>query len=300
MKKVFILNSLASKDGKYRLMKEIKENFKGEQIIIEKTKEPKHASFIAQKYALKKEEPIHMFSCGGDGTLHEVVNGIIGADHIQLSIVPIGTGNDFIKSFEGMTKEDFLNFKGYKNPLDMSCDVLKVNGEYAINTVSFGFDVHVAEYANIYSKNLPVKGIVPYYMGMLSSLTKPLGEMYRIQIDDTRLEPDLYSFLVFCNGKYYGGGYKPCPQALVNDGIMDVCLIKDVKKSQIVRFASAYKEGKHASLVPEAVETYHANTVHIDTDNKEITCNLDGEIRQVKNPTIEIVPNAIHLAIPQF
>jgi YegS/Rv2252/BmrU family lipid kinase len=300
MKKVFIINPNTSKDEKYHLMQEIKENFKGEQIIIEKTKEPRHATFIAQKYALKKEEPVHMFACGGDGLLHEVVNGIVGADHIHLSVVPIGTGNDFIKSFESMQREDFLNFKGYQNPIDITCDLLKVNGEYAINTVSFGFDVYVAEFANYYSKTFPVKGIVPYFMGMLSSLTKPLSNEYRIQIDDMRLKPALYSFLVFCNGRYYGGGYKPCPEALVNDGIMDVCLIKSVKKSQILRFATAYQEGKHIDLVPGLVSTYSANTVHIDTDNKEITCNLDGEIRKVKNPTIEIVSSAIHLVLPHF
>lgn len=297
MKDVFIINPYSGKKEQYALIQQIKENFQGRRIIIEKTKSPGHAQFIAQKYALKTEEEVHLFVCGGDGTLHEVVNGMAHAKHVFLSVLPTGTGNDFIKSFPALSREDFLNLSRYDQPEEMECDLLKVNGEYVLNTASIGFDVHVADYANKYKKFIPVGGILPYYMGMLASLRKPLGEMYNLQIDEQRYPEEKYTFLVFTNGCYYGGGYQPCPHALLNDGIMDICLIKDVKRTQIVSMARLYEKGEHVHY-PELATITQGKTVHIDTNNQEIKMNLDGEIRCVKNPTIEIEPNAIRLLLP--
>lgn len=298
MKDVFIVNPNSGRNGNYHLMQEIKEHFQGRRIIIEKTKSPGHATHIAKKYALKTSEPVHIFVCGGDGTIHEVINGIAGAKHISLSIIPVGTGNDFIKSLDGYKKSDFLDLSRYDEPVEMNCDLLLVNGEYAINTISLGFDVNVAKHVNTFRKKINAGGIVPYYMGMLASLVKPLGEKYRIQIDSNRLPEDKYTFVVFCNGKYYGGGYKPCPDALINDNEIDVCMIKSVKRTQIVSLAGKYEKGTHTEY-KDLVNMYKAKTIHIDTNNQAIDVNLDGEIRSIKNPTIEIVYNALTLVLPR-
>lgn len=298
MKDVFIINPNSGKKEQYRLIQQIKENFQGRRIIIEKTKGEGHAQFIAQKYALKTEEDVHIFVCGGDGTLHEVVNGMAGCEHISLSILPVGTGNDFIKSFSGLTREDFLDLSNYDKGQEVDCDLLKVNGEYVLNTASIGFDVNVAVYANKYKKYIPAGGIIPYYMGMWASLRRPLGKEYRLQIDDRRLPETKYTFLVFSNGRFYGGGYQPCPDALIDDGILDVCLIKDVKRTQIVSMAKLYEKGEHVDY-PDLAEMYQAQTVHVDTNNEEVIMNLDGEIRTMKNPTIEIEPSMIRLILPR-
>ncbi len=298
MKEVFIINPHISRDKQYRLMQEIKKNFQGKRIIIEKTKKAGHAQLIARKYALMEEQPVHIFACGGDGILHEVVNGIAGYPHVQLSIIPIGTGNDFIKSIDGLTREDFLDLSNYKDPFTMKADLLKVNGEYVINTVSFGFDVSVADYSNQIKKRLPVKGIAPYYMGMLISLSKSFEQSYDIQLDEQHFPTCPYMFVVFCNGRFYGGGYQPCPQAKIDDGMIDVCLIKPVKKYQIVQLAKKYERGQHVQF-SDLVSLHKVKVAHLDTDNQGILGNLDGEIRELKNPTIEIVEQAVHLVLPK-
>ena len=300
MKDVFIINSMASKKAKYEWMKEIKEHFQGRRIIIEKTKEPGHATHIAKKYALQKDEEIRMFVCGGDGTLHEVVNGIAGCKHIKMAIIPIGTGNDFIKTFHGLTKADFLNLENYEDPIEMPCDLLKIDGEYALNTISFGFDVHVAQYANAMNRKLPFHGIVPYYLGMLKALSKPLGDSYRLQMDDQIIPEHSYTFLVAANGCCYGGGYTPCPKADIQDGWMDVCLIGQAKRHEIVKMAKSYEKGELADLMPERVHVQKAKVFHVDTQNQSIGANLDGEVKYFKNPTIEIIPQAIQLLIPKM
>ena len=104
-----------------------------------------------KKYALSNE-PVHLYVCGGDGTLHEVINGCAEKENVTISVIPIGTGNDFVKYFEGLKREDFLNLANYSDPEYMDCDLIKVNGEYSINTVSFGFDVEVARQVNALKK----------------------------------------------------------------------------------------------------------------------------------------------------
>lgn len=297
MKTVFVLNPNSSKEAQYRLMQEIKKHYQGQQVIIEKTQSSKHARFIAQKYALKNEEEIHMYVCGGDGTIHHIANGIAGAKHIKLSILPMGTGNDFVKYFEDLNKEDFLDLGNYKEGHEINCDLLKVNGEYAINTVSFGFDVNVAKHVNEVRNILPIRGIAAYYIGVLRNLIGPISQEYDIQVGEEKIH-DKLSFVVFTNGRYYGGGYKPCPTALINDGIMDVCFIKDITAFDILKLASKYQKGEHVNC-PDLASLYQTTIAHINTENKEILACLDGEIRTMKNPTIEIEPNMIRLLVPK-
>ena len=213
--------------------------------------------------------------CGGDGTLHEVINGCAEKENVTISVIPIGTGNDFVKYFEGLKREDFLNLANYSDPEYMDCDLIKVNGEYSINTVSFGFDVEVARQVNALKKNIKTEGIIPYVLSTLISLRKPIGQDYQIQIDTKKLPKGKYGFLVFANGKYYGGGFKPCPEANIDDGWMDVCLISDVKRHQIVRLAKKYQEGNHLQY-KDLVMMYQAKTVHLDTENEMIYANMDG------------------------
>lgn len=298
MKKVFIVNPKTHWKKQYQWMQSIKTNFAGERIIIEKTQGPGYAQNIAQKYALQAQrEPVHLFACGGDGTLHEVINGIGQNKNVYLSILPLGTGNDFIKSFPQYKIKDFLDLSNYRDPIEQTIDCMRVNGEYVINTISFGFDVRVAEYANHMKRRIPLRGIVPYYLSMLSTLMESPKEEISIQMDEKHLPLESYMFVVFCNGKYYGGGYQPCPEAELDDGWMDSCLIKPVSRRQILQLAHLYEQGKHTQF-EDFVSISRAKTVHIDTNNENIFANLDGEVRSLKNPTIEILEKNIHLLLP--
>lgn len=298
MKTVFILNAQVDFNQQYRWMQEVKKYFKRENIIIEKTKGIGHAVHIAEKYAQMKE-PIHIYICGGDGTIHEVINGAIGNSNLYFSILPMGTGNDFIKSFLPLTKEDFLDLSNYKKPILKNIDILKINNEYAINTISFGFDVTVAKYANQMKKGMPMKGRFPYYLGMLAALRKSYEKEYDIQVDDVRLNPETYMFVVLCNGKYYGGGYQPCPYALYDDGMIDMCLIKPISALTVVQFANAYQRGEHV-FVHDLVSLHQGKKITFNTGNDSLLANLDGEVRRFSNPTVEIIPQAVHLLLPNI
>lgn len=145
---------------------------------------------------------------------------------------------------------------------------------------------------------MPTEGIIPYALSALISLRKPICKEYQIQVDTKKLPKDKYGFLVFANGKYYGGGFKPCPDANIDDGWMDVCLISNVKRHQIIKLAKIPRR-KSPSIHKSSLYV-SSKTVHLDTENELIYANLDGEVKGFKNPTIEIVEKAIRLALPRI
>lgn len=277
-------------------MQEIKRVFHGQKVYIEKTKAPGYAQFIARKYALDQSEPIHLYICGGDGTLHEVINGILGADHIVVSIVPIGTGNDFIRSFAPLRKEDFLCLSNYEHAKPILVDALLVNDEIAVNTASFGFDVKAAARANRIKARFPSSGTSPYYLGMLQALIKNKSDRYELSLDGQASREKEWMFVVFCNGGFYGGGYNPCPEARVDDGVMDVCLVDALSRRKVLSLASKYERGEHVHC-PE-VEILRADSAFLNTNGQEISASLDGEIRQLRDPRISIKRSAFSLLLP--
>ncbi len=296
MKTVLIVNGLADASRRAALLAQVEQWRIGRDVKVEWTRYPEHATHIARHYALQKE-PVHLFSCGGDGLLHEIVNGIVHAGHVLLSICPIGTGNDFVKSFPEYELADFLDLTRYERPRHMACDVLCMHGEYAINTISFGFDVHVAKAVNECRKKFPGTGIVPYTFGMAKSLLKPLNVSLSLAIDGVDSLKKDYAFVVLGNGRFYGGGYQPCPDGQVDDGKMDVCLIHDIQKYQIVRFSKAYARGEHVAF-EKIVTMKTASLVHVDTNGRVVYANMDGEVRKCRDPWIGIVPGAVRLALP--
>ena len=104
MKHVFIINGNKTQ-YKDLLTQKIREVFTNEDYTIEYTNYPRHATQIAKSYA-EKYNDLRIYACGGDGTVYEVANGIYPHKHVQMAIVPIGTGNDYVRGF-GYEKSDF-------------------------------------------------------------------------------------------------------------------------------------------------------------------------------------------------
>lgn len=295
MKHVFILNPKAGKYNVEQLKCRIDEVFIEYDYVIEVTKEEKDASAIAKRYAQTGLD-LCLYACGGDGTIHEVVNGMYLYPNAKLAIFPIGTGNDFIKTFDAYCQEDFLNMHHYKNPYFVKCDVLQVGEYIGINTVSFGLDVAIAK--NVaHFKSLPLlKGVVPYYLSLLYSMSTSLSHAYRILLDHKNYDKKEYTFVVAGNGRYYGGGFCPAPNASINDGVMDICMISKVTRRKIIALAGKYKQGKHTQY-KDLVCMHKAKHLQILSDDK-VSVNIDGEVKEMINPTITILPAQICLCLP--
>lgn len=297
MRHIFIVNPNAGKILKEKLIHQIEEVFKATDYRIILTKCEKDASAIAKRYASLGME-IRIYACGGDGTLNEVVNGMYEYENAYLGIIPIGTGNDFIKSLRGYRKEDFLQIDNYQNPTVKTCDVLDIDGYICLNTTSLGFDVEVAKNVSKF-KRLPLsKDIVPYYLSLGNSLLSSLNHTYNVILDGKAIGKENYTFVVACNGNYYGGGFCPCPDAQLDDGYIDVCLIKKVSRLKIIRLANAYKKGKHVKYT-DIVEMRQVKKMQVLCDDI-LTMNVDGEIITKVNPSIQILPHKIKLILPNL
>lgn len=294
MKHIFIVNGAANKEKRQHLLAAIRHTYKNEDYEIEITEYPRHATKIAQRYA-KTNEPLRIYSCGGDGTLHEIINGIYQYHHVQIAIIPIGTGNDFVKSL-GYGPNDFSDLEKYLNPLFVVSDLIQTGEEVSINTVSLGFDVVIAKNVEKF-KHMPIpKGTVPYYLALLYSMATSLTSPFKLMIDKQKSFDQPYTFVVVSNGQYYGGGYRPCPQARIDDGYLDYCLISSIPRHKILALSNKYKKGTHITY-QKYVKTGRIETMQILNVNP-VTINLDGEVRTMNQPTIAILKQQVTICLP--
>ena len=277
MKKIHIFNPAAGKD------KRIPENLEGEIYI---TKSIGDAEIFVKNICEK--ENAHFIVHGGDGTISEVVNGIIKAkaeERCLFSVVPKGTGNDFVRSAEENTK----------------IDVIKFNNSYCINSLNTGLDLRVVEEMEKAKKIPFVKGSFAYILGVVSVLFKHIGEKWKITVEDIsgkieNFSNEEYSLALFANGSFYGGGFNAAPLASLTDGVIDLIVIKKVSKLTLLKLILAYRAGKHFKdgKIAEKFKKYliYKKCVKATIENISGICS-DGEIIKTDRAEISILKNKL-------
>lgn len=293
MKHLFIVNPIAGKGKTLPIIAEINDIFKNlnEEYIIEVTKRPGHATEIVRDYVTKDD--YRVYSVGGDGTLNEVLNGIVHSKS-SLGVIPSGTGNDFIKSIcKDVNMKDILTrtIHGKEELLDLA----KVNNRYFINISSVGFDAEVV-YNTVALKKRPfVKESLAYVLGVLLTLVAFKSKKINIKIDQLEINTNI-TLIAVANGKYYGGGMMIAPKAIITDGILDICLIKKINKIKLLAFFPRLIKGTHEGI--KEVSFYKGKTVYISSD-EDIALNIDGEVLKVKEVLFEILHKGIQVVIPR-
>lgn len=292
MEHLFIVNPAAGKGRTLGLIPEIRAYCESSHITyhIEVTKYPGHASEISKKYS--EDQPVRIYSVGGDGTLNEVLNGMAGSQS-SLAAIPSGSGNDFIRCITGgSTPKDLIGstVKGTERLIDYA----SFNNKYYINIASAGFDAEVA-YQSAHFKKLPlVTGKMAYILAIFSSILACKNHQMEIKVDGRAISGK--SLLVAVgNGNYYGGGMLALPDASVDDGLYDICHVDAVGRLKILFFLPKFMKGQHASI--KDVHFYRGKKVEITVD-KPIPMNLDGEIIMERKAVLEIFPKGLRFIIP--
>ena len=181
-----------------------------------------------------------IYSVGGDGTLNEVLNGLVGSGS-SLAVIPSGSGNDFIKSIVGRTIPDDIipaTIKGAEQLIDCA----KVNEKYFVNIASVGFDARVAYQTNYFKKLPLISGKTAYILGILNTIIIRSNEYMELKLDD-RVISGKTLLIAAGIGKYYGGGIKALPDAVIDDGMFDVCHVEAVPRLRILRLFPQYIRG---------------------------------------------------------
>jgi YegS/Rv2252/BmrU family lipid kinase len=295
MKHLFIINPAAGKGKTLKLIPVIKKIFenKEDDYFIEITKGTGHASEIAKKYSEK--DIYRIYSVGGDGTLNEVLNGMVNSSS-SLAVIPSGTGNDFIKSIYNFSKQDKIEDLLLKmiNGKEKNIDLCRVNGRYFINIASVGFDADVA-YNSIRLKKFPfIGGKLAYILGILLTVFNYKSYKLDIYIDGKKHRIDAL-LAAIANGRYYGGGINVAPKAKIDDGLFSICAIEKVSRFKILTLFPKVIKGTHEDI--KEVSFYSGSTVKIICE-EEISFNVDGEITRVKETEFNIIRDGISIICP--
>lgn len=238
-----------------------------------------HATKIV-KHLIKEEKISLIIVVGGDGTIHEVLNGI-GSHSMTLGVIKNGSGNDFSRYFKTFEHPKEIE-RFMRHPKKAQLDVLKVkNGNFSkfmINNSGIGFDGLVCEYVNQSRlKKVPNKFrlgrlVYPYYVMKALKVFKPFPMTVAIDGDVT-----LYNrvwFLTVSNQPYFGGGMRIAPHAKANDQLLDVTIVHNLAAKTFLKMFWLVYRGKHLDLSYVSQEQAHSVSVQL-TDR--MVCHSDGE-----------------------
>ena len=299
MKHIFIINPNAGKhDSRQRIydMADALRNQHGLEVQCILTKNQGHATELARKLCESGEE-LRFYACGGDGTANEVANGVIGYDNAAMTVIPVGTGNDFLKNFgDGAALfEDAENlWDGPRFPMD----AIDVNGRIALTIACSGIDARVAADVHKYSESPLLDGKGSYiYALAVNFLFKGISSHWTVELDGEAVEGD-YSLVAVCNGRYYGGGFMPVPEARMNDGVLNTLVVQKVSRVTFAKFVGPYAKGEYHKF-PHLAHCSTPQVIRIRSQKEDIVTCLDGECMTSNDVTIRLSDKKLNFFGPE-
>lgn len=265
----------------------------GLDVQVTETIAPGHATTLVQSF---NGLPSVVIAVGGDGTVNEIVNGLAHPESV-LAVIPTGTGNDFARligvpdiprALEGVQR-------GYVETFDTAMlRIVAADGEVTerafINTMGVGFDAAVAVRVSKVSLG---RGIIPYLIAVLSTLRRFTAVPATLIWDGVTLDADLF-LATIGNGTTSGGGFMLTPAACPDDGLLDLCLVKDVRIRRVLRILPKTFQGGHVH--EKEVLVARAASFRIDLA-QPLAIHADGEIvsRTAVRVEVRVCPRSIQL-----
>lgn len=290
MKISSIINPVAGRGRAAKVWEQIKGPLaKDNDMQYEFTSKPGHATLLAQKAVEERSDALAVV--GGDGTVHEAVNGLMGGN-TALAVFPAGTGNDFAKTLKlpgsRETTEKFSTF------IRKKIDVAKLDEEYFVNIAGVGLDAEVARIVNNASY---LKGKLAYLGGIMGALVKFKPLLLEVVVDGIRLR-EKAMLVAVGNGQYLGGGIRLLPQAGVDDGLLDVCLIKETSVLEALTTLPAVYTGRHI-LHPKCVFLKGRKiSIEVLSGHSTVHAQIDGQVKRKNYLEINVVPQALPVLVP--
>lgn len=262
-----------------------------------------HATKIV-KHLVKEEKITLIIVVGGDGTIHEVLNGI-GTHAITLGVIKNGSGNDYGRYFKTFEHpKEVVRF--IKHPKQAQVDVLKVkHGNFSrlmMNNSGIGFDALVCEYVNrsrmkkILNKLHLGRFVYPYYVIKALKTFQPFSITVSINGETTLYER--VWFVTVSNQPYFGGGMKIAPHAKANDQLLDVTVVHSLDAKTFLKMFWLVYRGKHLDL--PYVSQEQARTVSVQLKDRMV-CHSDGEAYYMNGHfpvEYTVLPHHLRLAEP--
>ncbi|MDD6188271.1 MAG: diacylglycerol kinase family lipid kinase [Clostridiales bacterium] len=297
MKHLFIINPTAGKNNyPEKLSSRIREAMTDitDEFEIYLTKAPMDAAEKVRSEAASGH-PLRVYACGGDGTLNECANGAVGSPNVAITHYACGSGNDFLRMF-GEDAALFSDLKALINGKPYPIDLINVCGRRSINICSLGFDARVGIGVHKYTKNAFISGTLAYVISLLVQFVKGINRPLRIKLNGQELNGE-FALVCACNGRYYGGGFNPVPDAEPDDGLMDVLVVKKVSRLRFLTLIGKYSTGRYAELSSH-VSHYRCTEISFESAD-DLSINVDGEAVFSRTPSFRIEPGAVSFIFPE-
>ncbi|MEG1658520.1 MAG: diacylglycerol kinase family protein [Oscillibacter sp.] len=299
MKHIFIINPKAGKRDRTTQVLSMAEGLRqshGLDCACMLTQSPGHATALSRK-AAETGEDLRVYACGGDGTIFEVANGLAGFPNAAMTCVPVGTGNDFLKNFG----DDLPKFSDPENLWDgdvFPLDLIDCNGRYCLTIACSGLDARVADDVHRFSGNPLLNGRGSYLASIAANfLLKGIGRHWTVTLDGVAEEGD-FAVVSMCNGRYYGGGSMPVPEARMDDGVLHTILVKQVDRLTFARFFGPYSAGNYEKF-PHLARVVTAKEVRIHSDGEALVTCLDGECFRAHDVTLRLADKRVNFFGPK-
>ena len=244
--------------------------------------------------AAETGEQYRIYACGGDGTLNEVVAGAAGFDNVAVTVFSGGSGNDFVKIFS--EPKAFFDLERLLDAEETSFDLIRCNDDISLNICSVGLDARIGTDVANYKRIPLLSGFRAYAVSTLVNVFRGISEHYVTEIDGETMDAE-QTLICACNGRYYGGGFNPVPEADPTDGLLDVLIIKKVSVLKVAQVIGKYKAGRYKEL-PTLVRHIRTKNITIRCD-KPTPINLDGELRVADTVNMRIAEEKIRFFYPK-
>lgn len=245
----------------------------GARFTVVETTRRGHAAELAQ--AAARDGWPAVVAVGGDGTVHEVVNGLMhaadGGASVPLGIVGVGSGNDFAK-LAGVPHDAAAAVRRMTSAEPRAVDVGRVGAEWFTNGVGMGLDARVAIEVD---RRRRFRGLAMYLHALANVLRVYQPPHMTVELDGERVADGRMTLVTIGNGARHGGGFWICPDARIDDGVLDMCTCDALGTLGILRFLPRVMRGTHTTIA--CVRMHRGTRVRV-TSPDPLPVHADGEV----------------------
>ena len=244
----------------------------------------------------KSGDLLRVYACGGDGTLNECANGAAQKENVAITQYPSGTGNDFIRTFGAENVGKFKDLKLLTEGTVRPVDLIDCSGRYGINICSVGIDARVGRDVHKYSSIPVIGGATGYVVALLVNVIKGVKQKFKITTENSVQESEI-TLVCACNGRYYGGGFNPVPDALPDDGVLEYLIVDGVSRLKVAKIVGKYAKGKFREF-PDIITHIRGKNLEIEAES-EFVVNIDGETISTNRIYFKVVTKGVNFILPK-
>lgn len=314
MKNIFILNPASGrKKHGNDILRQIRDaaHSAGVDFDVYFTREPGDATRFIREYCKDKGTAggVRFYGIGGDGTVNELVNGAWGSDDVEVGIIPQGTGNDYVRNYAD--PKLFMDVGKQLTGESRPSDLIHYRAEYGdriseglcANMFNIGFDSDVVDMTDRVKQWPVMSGSMAYLASVFITLAKKKETALRVNYPDGSSYEGNVLLLSIANGCFCGGGICGVPRSSLDDGLMDVSLVRGgVSRSYFVKLFPKYMKGTHLDdpRTDGVIDYRQEKELLVTAAGDHLKLCVDGEISLQKKVAFRVIPKAVRFIVPKI